>query len=224
MFIFLDESGNLNKNNGNYFLVGSYTIGDVKRITNAFRKWQHKKFPRLLKYRAEVKFNDAKLNDQLRLTTLQYLAKQDCRIFYTYLQINNIPEQYREGNGKFKTGLLYTEIVGETMELYLPVTEIELRIFRDQRATKGITKAQFNEHLRARLLPQLPAKANLQIEAVDSTTSPAVQVADWFCGALARYHEKKKLGEEFYAVLKGNIVQQKELFSEYWTKKWEAKP
>lgn len=223
MFIFLDESGNLSKDDGKYFIVGSFTIGNVKRVENAFRRWQHHKFPRRLKYRAEVKFNDRELTDALRLEMLRYLAKQDCRIFYTFLQVRNVPEQYRSGDGKLKSGLLYTEIVGETLELYLPVTEAELRIFRDQRSLKGITKSQFNEHLRARLLPELPAKSVLQIEAVNSLTKPSVQVADWFCGALARYHEKKKMGEEFYAVLKGNIVGQKELFSDYWTRKWEEK-
>lgn len=221
MFIFLDESGNFNRKDGKYFLVVSYTVGNVKRVENAFRRWQHSKFPRRLKYRSEVKFSDPELDDSLRLITLQYLAKQDCRLFYTYLQIKNVPEQYHSGDGRFKTGLLYTEIVGETLELYLPVTEMELRIFRDQRPLKGITKFQFNEHLRARLLPELPAKMNLQIEAVDSTTKAAVQVADWFCGALARYHEKKPMGEGFYSVLKGNIVGQKELFSDYWTKNWK---
>lgn len=29
------------------------------------------------------------------------------------------------------------------------------------------------------------------------------------------------MGEEFYSVLKRNIVQEKELFSEKWTKMWE---
>lgn len=220
MFIFLDESGNFNKKDGKYFLVVSYTVGDIKRVEKAFRRWQNTKFPRRLKYRSEVKFSDPELEDRLRLTTLQHLVRQDCRIFYTYLKIKNVPEQYHTGDGRFKTGLLYTEIVGETLELYLPVTELEVRVFRDQRLLKGITKFQFDEHLRVRLLPELPAKINLQIASVDSTTKAAIQVADWFCGALARYHENKPMGKEFYSVLSGNIVKQKELFSDYWTQNW----
>lgn len=220
MFIYLHESGNLSKRNGKYFIVGSYTVGDPRRIAKAFRKWQRSKFPRKLKVQPEVKFNDSHLTDQLREKTLKFLTKQDVRIFYTYLKVKNIPEKYRGKEGSIKTGLLYTEIVGDTLELYLPLTEIELRIFRDQRILKGVVLSDFNEHLMARLLPQLPAKTILQIQVMDSTVSPQIQVADWICGALARYHEKKPLGDEFYKILKNNIVEEKELFSEYWTKKW----
>lgn len=95
MLIYLDESGNLIKSNEKFFIVGSFTVGDSKRIANAFRKWQRQKFPKKLK----------------------------------------------------------------------------------------------------------------------------VQVADWICGALARYHEQKPKGKEFYNILKNNIVKQKELFSDYWSKR-----
>jgi len=220
VFIYLDESGNLTKKNGQYFVVGSFTVGDPKRIANAFKKWQKSKFPKQLRSQPEVKFNDSHLNDDLRLKTLKFLAKQDIRIFYTYLKIINIPTEYFVKEDNIKTGLLYTEIVGETLESYLPITEPEFRIFRDHRILKGISKSAFNTHLTTKLLPLLPAKTRIQIQALDSTESPQVQVADWICGALARFHEQKPSGKEFYSVLKNNIIQAKELFSEYWTKKW----
>mgnify|MGYP001571681625 CR=1 FL=1 len=137
MNIYLDESGSLSRNNGNYFIVGSYTIGDPQRIGNAFRKWQK-------------------------------------------------------------------------------------RIFRDQRILKGIVVSEFNNRLKDRLLPGLPNKITIQIQAMDSTTNPQIQVADWVCGAIARYHEQKPRGEECFNILRNNIVKQKELFSDYWTKKWSG--
>lgn len=222
MYIFLDESGNFGNTNGKYFIVGSYTVGDPKRIANAFRRWQRSKFPKKLKVQSEVKFNDSHIDDGLRLRTIHFLAKQDVRVFYTYFKVENIPLEYRE-KGIIKTGLLYTEIVGETLELYLPSTDQDFRIFRDQRILKSVTLPDFNEHLTARLLPELPAKTILQIQAVDSTGSAQVQVADWICGALGRFYEKKAFGEEFYNALKNNIVGEKELFPDYWTKKWKKK-
>ncbi|OGE20384.1 hypothetical protein A3A14_03840 [Candidatus Daviesbacteria bacterium RIFCSPLOWO2_01_FULL_43_38] len=221
MFIYLDESGNLTKSNGKYFLVASFTVGDPKRIAKAFRKWQKSKFPRKLKSQPEVKFNDSHLTDDLRISTLKFLAKQDVRIFYTYLNVTNIPKEYRGKEGSIKTGHLYTQIVGDTLNLYLPITETEFRVFRDQRILKGVILKDFNEHLMTQLLPQLPAKTIIQIQAMDSTTSAQIQVADWICGALARYHEKKPQGKEFYNILKNNIIKEEELFSDYWTKKWE---
>lgn len=220
MFIFIDESGDLSPTDGKFFVVGSYTVGDPRRIANAFRKWQRTKFPRKIRVQPEVKFNDSHIDDELRLRTLKFLAKQDIRIFYTFTNTRNIPREYRGKRGSIKTGLLYTEIVGNTLELYLPITEKEFRVFRDQRILKGVVIKEFNEQLRAQLLPQLPAKAIIQIQATDSTSSPQIQVADWICGALARYHERKSLGKEFHDILKNNIVKSKELFSDYWTKKW----
>ena len=223
MFVYLDESGNLTRGNGDYFIVGSFTVGDPKRIGNAFRKWQKTKFSKKSKFLPEVKFNDTHITDELRLKTIQFLAKQDVRIFYTFLKITNIPRDYRDKGSSIKTGLLYAEIVSETLELYFPITEREFRVFRDNRILKGISKSTFNTSLRTKLLPELPAKSVVQIQAMDSTTSPQIQVADWICGALARFHEQKTYGKEFYELLKNNIVQEKELFAEYWAKKWDDK-
>lgn len=220
MYVYLDESGNLTKSNGQYFIVGSYTVGDPRKIAKAFRKWQKNKFPKKVRVKPEVKFND-NLKDELRLKTLKYFAKQDIRIFYTFLKKKNIPEEYYKKGKVHETGLLYAEIVKATLELYMPVTENEFIVIRDRRTLKGVTVDRFNEVLKVSLLPKLPAKVLFQVQAVDSTTNPNVQVADWICGALARYYEKKLMGEEFYSVLKGNIVQEKELFSEKWTKFWK---
>lgn len=221
MYIYLDETGNLIKGNGKYFIVATYTVGDPERIDKAFRKWQRNKFPRVLKTQAEVKFNDPHLTDNLRVKTVKYLAKQDIRIFYSFLKIKNIPAEYRKKGIVHETGLLYTEIVASTLELYLPITEKEFIVIRDQRSLKGVTLMQFNEKLKIRLLPQLPAKTNVKLHAVDSTTSALIQVADWVCGALARFYENKPEGRAFYDNLKKNIVGEKELFSDYWTKRWE---
>jgi len=221
MHIYLDESGNLTRSDGKYFIVGSYTIGDPKRIAKAFRKWQRSKFPRKVKVQSEVKFNDPHIDDKLRASTLTFFAKQDVRIFYTYLKVINIPDKYKIKEVSIKTGFLYTEIVGETLELYLPIFETEFRVFRDQRILKGVVHTEFNDHLTARLLPKLPARILIRIQAMDSTASPQIQVADWICGALARFYEKKPSGDEFYNILKNNIVKEKELFSDYWSTKWE---
>ena len=178
------------------------------------------KFPKKLQRQAELKFNDSHIDEKLKLKTLQHFAKQDIRIFYTFLKKKNIPQEYHKKGRVTETGLLYTEIVKATLELYMPVTESSFITVRDQRTLKGVTVNTFNETLRASLLPKLPAKVLFQVQAVDSTSNPLIQVADWVCGALARYYEGKPMGEEFYSVLKGNIVQEKELFSEKWTKTW----
>lgn len=221
MFIYLDESGNLTKSNGKYFIVASYSINDPKRVSNGFRRFQKNKFPKKLRSQTEIKFNDSHIDDDLRLRTLKHFVAQDIRIFYTFLNKKNVPEEYHKKGKIHKTGQLYSEIVVATLDLYLPITEKSFIITRDQRVLKGVTISQFNEALKTSLLPKLPAKTLFLIHTVDSAGSPQVQIADWICGALARYHEQKPMGNEFYNVLKNYIVQEKELFSDYWTKRWE---
>lgn len=223
MFIYLDESGTLTESDSKYFIVGSFTVGDPRRISKAFRKWQKSKFPKRLKGQAEVKFTNTSLDDKLRLKTLQFLANQDIRLFYTFLRKRNIPKEYMKKGKVHDTGLLYVEIVASTLELYMPHTDLELRVIRDQRTLKGVNVGMLEEILTTRLLPKLPAKVLFRTQAVDSTSNVNVQIADWICGALARYYEGKKMGDELYGILKRNIIQEKELFSEKWTKLWEKK-
>jgi hypothetical protein len=220
-YIYLDESGNLTKNSGQYFVVASFTVGDPDRVAKAFRKWQKRKFPRKLNAQSEVKFNDSHLSDVLRLKTIAYLCQQDVRIFYTFLKITNVPEKYRKQGVVHETGLLYTEIVAATLDLYMPITEQQFIVIRDERSLKGVSLAQFDKKIKLGLLPQLPAQTSLKIHAVSSASNIHIQIADWLCGALARYHEQKPEGEALYQQLKNNIVQEKELFSDYWTKRWD---
>lgn len=214
MYIFLDESGNFTKHNHEeYFVVGSFTVGDPKRTAKGFRAFFRKHFPRKMKNQDEIKWSATGISDKLRLKTLRYISKLDVRIRYIYLKKNNIPAEYRKEN-KFKDGLLYSNVVGELLEMYLPTVDVDFRLFCDQRRLSGMTKGQFKEILKARILPDLNTKTIVQIETVDSKHNVNIQIADWIAGAVARYLEKGKMGDECFQVLKGNIIGEgKELFN-----------
>lgn len=223
-YIFLDESGQFTKHNHEkYFVIGSFTVGDPNRTDKRFKGWQRSRFPKRMRYQPEIKFSDVDITDNLRLSTLQYIADLDVRIRFAFLKKQNIPDEYNH-DGKIKSGHLYTQIIGEALETYLPITEPEFRVFCDQRHLKGVTRAQFKELLKTRLLPLLPAKSLVQIEMKDSTQCANIQIADWITGALAYYLEEKSNGQKFYEILKNNIIGEgKELFKDYWTEKFTNK-
>ena len=137
-----------------------------------------------------------------------------------YLLKKNIPENYRK-KGKLKSGHLYTNVIGELLEAYLPTPDQWFHAFCDQRHLKGIKRSEFKRILKARLLPQLSKNSVIEIEMLDSMKNANIQIADWIAGALARYLEKREFGEKYYTILKNNILENggKELFQDYWTNK-----
>lgn len=223
MYIFLDESGQFVKHNDEqYFVIGSFTVGNPRRTEKKFRSWQRSRFPRKMKSQAEIKFSEVKIDDELRLKTLKMISTLDVRIKYSYLKRENIPENFRN-NGKIDTGILYTQVVGKNLELYANGADNEFIVRCDQRHLKGSNCKEFSRVLNARLLPLLPKSSRVEIKMVDSTTNPNVQIADWISGALARYHEGKPLGKESYEILGNNIIESEELFKDYWEDKQRNK-
>jgi len=220
-YVFLDESGQFTKyNSEKYFVVGSFTVGNSKRIEKQFRSWQRTRFPKRLRYQSEIKFSEVKIDNKLRLRTLKFIADLDVRIHYSYLLKKNIPLDYRKKN-KLDSGFLYTNIIRETLEMYLPTADKEFRAFCDKRHLKGIKRSEFKRILKNSLLPQLPSGSIVQIEMVDSTVNTNIQIADWVTGAIASFLEKKPLGDKFYQILKNNLLSEgKELFKDYWGNKY----
>ena len=221
MYIFIDESGQFAKSNGEkYFIVASFTVGNPRRTEKSFRSWQHSRFPRKMRNQSEIKFSDVKIEDALRLRTLKKIADLDIRIHYAYLLKKNIPDDYWKKE-KLESGHLYVNIICDLLEMYFPINDIDLMISCDQRHLKRIKRKDFKSMVKARLSPSLSPKANIQIEMIDSTSSANIQIADWIAGAISWYLEKKDLGEECYQILQNNLLskEEKELFKNHWEEK-----
>ena len=216
--IFLDESGQFKKGDKEkYFIVASFIVGNQKRTKKQIKSWFRSKFPRKLRNLSEIKFSNKAISDDLKLKTIKFISNLDVRIIYTYLLRKNIPEEYYKKN-KLQSGLLYANIIGETLDMYLPILEKEFRVFCDKRHLKGLKHKDFFNFLKTRLLPNLPSKVILQIEMLDSTSNTNIQIADWIVGAIAYYFENKSLGNEYHEILKNNIINKKELFKDNWVK------
>ncbi len=150
------------------------------------------------------------------------IADLDVRINYAYLLKSNIPNDYWRKD-KLESGLLYTSVIGDLLEMYLPINDNNLVVFCDQRHLKRIKRKEFKKIIKTRLSPNVSTKTNIQIEMLDSTTSANIQIADWIVGAIAWYLEEKESGEDFFQVLKNNFLSKKgkELFRSHWEEKIE---
>lgn len=220
MHVFLDESGDFY--NDEYFIVGGFLTGNQKRTAKVFRKWQHHKFPKKIRAKTEVKFDDSGLGDTLRLKTLAQFTKQDIRIFYTFLNRKNIPTEFRTKRG-IESGYLYTEVVSQTLSQLFPSAETDLNILIDQRHLKKISKSEFRETVRLHLLPQAAKGSRIYVDTGDSTTNPNIQIADWVCGALFRFYTGRRFGTQFYDTLKNSTIASAELFKDFWAESHNKK-
>lgn len=224
MHIFIDESGQFHKNNHDgYFVIGSFTVGDIKRTAKRFKSWCHSKFPRKMRHRPEIKFSDSGISDELRLKTLKFICELDVRIRFSFLKRENIPNEYKTKTA-VESGLLYTLIVGETLEMYLPADEMLFHVFCDQRRLKGVDKKSFVEKIKTHLLLNLPKGGQVKIEMLDSKEYINIQIADWIVGSIASYLNKKNLGDEYFNILKNNVIGEgKEMFKDHWQDKFKQK-
>jgi len=204
--IFVDESGSFLPCNGqDNFVIGSFTVGDPKRTAKEFKKWQRSKFPRKKRLQSEVKFSESGLSDDLRIRTIKFISSLDVRIRYGYLRCERLPSASYDQSG-LREGYLYTQILGNVLESYFPITEPIFIVRCDQRRLKGLKQKDFIEILQARLLPIAPAKSLIDIKQIDSTTDVNIQIVDWIVGALASFLNNKPLGLKYYEILKGNVI------------------
>jgi hypothetical protein len=206
MYIFLDESGQFARHDHeNYFVVATFSVGNQRRTDKAMRAWFRSRFPKKICTQSEIKWSNKKIDEELRLRTLKYIAKMDVRIRYGYLLRKNIPNSFCR-KGKIESGRLYANVVGEILEKYLPTDEKEIHIFCDRRSLKGMTKKEFELSIRSHLLPLCPSNAIVQVEMIDSTSNANIQISDWIAGAMSYYLEQKKWGEDYYKIFKNNLL------------------
>jgi hypothetical protein len=204
--IYLDESGQFNIHNSDkYFVVASFIIGDPRRTAKQFRSWCATRFPRKMRGQSEIKWSASGIDPALRLRTLKHIAKLDVRIRYGYLLRSAIPHTFKQKDS-VETGLLYTSIVSEILEMYTPIDEKELHIFCDQRHLKSLREQQFIQMIRSGLLPLCAPNTHVGVAMVDSALHPNIQIADWIVGALAHYLEGKEHGQEYFNILQNNIL------------------
>lgn len=215
MYIFLDESGNFTKHNHEeYFVIGSFTVSDQRATAKAFRSWSRTRFPRKMKTQSEIKWSATGITDELRVRTVKFISDLNVRIRYGFLLRNNIPNTYRR-KGKLDSGILYANIIAETLETYLPTDEKNIYVFCDQRSLKDMSKSEFESHIAGRLLPLCTTGTMIQVRMIDSTSNVNIQIADWISGAISRYLENGKNGEEYFKILKNNFLERgKEFFVE----------
>ena len=211
--IFIDESGQFSKNKGEkYFVIASFKTIDYRKTEKKLKNWYRNKFPKKMRWQTEIKFSDTNIDSNLKKKTIKFISGLNIEIYYCYFLRKNIPITYW-CKDKLQSGMLYTNIVGEVLEMHLPTDDLEFRVFCDQRHLKGVKHPQFKSILKTRLTPKLSQKSIIQVEMIDSVNNLNIQLVDWIVGSIAAYLENKKDGDIYYEMLKKSIIKEIELFN-----------
>lgn len=145
-YIYIDESGNLIKNDKNtYIVICSFSTYDYiftqKKIIAWFKNKLNKKGIQ------EIKWSDRYISDAFRLKTLKYMLSLCIDIQYSYQKNLNIPIKYFSTHG-LETGKLYTDLVIRTIEKYDIKDKTNIYVFCDKVSLKNIKTGYFIKFVR----------------------------------------------------------------------------
>ncbi len=173
---------------------------DNRAIRKLFEQVKRYTLPKEQRHLTEIKASRAP--DRFRRRVLLGLSKLDVEVCLSVCQAELIPWELRGHEG-----LVYLNLVREAISPCLTEETQLAYVVIDKRQLHGISRADFNLHLRVALALYLPANARLEIVHRDSTTDPGLQAVDYVCWAA---FQKWQRGEpEWYALISNQVVTQK---------------
>jgi len=198
MHVYVDESGNLigPKGQKRIFLVGALKAENNRAIRKLFEQAKRYTLTKGQQHLAEIKASWAP--DRFRQRILRGLSGLDVEIHLSVCQAERIPWELRGHEG-----LVYLHLVREAVSSCL-IEEVHVtHVVIDKRQLHGISREDFDLHLRAALALRLPANARLEIVHQDSITDPGLQAIDYVCWAA---FQKWQRGDSAWCALVGNRV------------------
>lgn len=203
--IFVDESGQLINSQRRYFVVAAFLTKNPRKTAKRFRAWHHSRFPRSVLHQSEVKFSNKNVDHKLRLKTLKFICSLNINIQYSYVFPPNIPSIYFH-KGTMKSGHVYNEIVGTTLERFVDYTGMNFLAYCDKRHLRDFSESDFRKTIQTRIAPHMAGNSLIRITMVDSQQYSNIQIADWIVGAIAAYINESDYGDEYMDILQSNLL------------------
>ncbi len=184
MHIRVDEAGTFRIQEGaaKYFVMVALRVGDLRPLRKLFDQVKRTTLPKRLRQLPEIKASEA--SDEFRQRFYEGLAALDLEAHAIVINTAKVPYRLRDNEGA-----LYAYLIQEVVSRCVSGDDREAYVVMDSRRLKGITRADFNAQLRARLLPILGDKARLEVFHQDSTTDVGLQAVDFLCWAIYASHQ-----------------------------------
>jgi hypothetical protein len=199
MHIYVDESGNLigPKEQKRTFLVGALRAEDNRAIRKLFEQAKRYALPKGQRHLTEIKASWAP--DRFRQRILCGLSELDVEIHLFVCRAERLPWELRGHEG-----LVYLHLVREAVSSCLTEEVHVTHVVIDKRQLHGISREDFDLHLRVALALSLPANARLKIIHRDSTIDPGLQAIDYVCWAT--FQKWQRSDPAWYALIDNRVV------------------
>lgn len=200
-YLFLDESGNLNKNGTDYFVIAIFKANsnkNRKKIKNIISHVRKRKFKKELKNKKEVKFYNA--SESLRKHILKKISERNIEIFYIILK-KTLP-QNRKWILKENPNIIYMELV---LKLLLHMNIKRLSELRVDMFLSIEYRKKFNKIVKDKI-PYIK-----EIYHSHSEKWKGIQISDILAGSYFQLIERKN--DEYIKILDNNykVIEYKKL-------------
>ena len=203
--IAFDEAGSFGAATGEEqcFIIGALRMRNIKPLRKLFRQTKRYALPKRLRHLAEVKASAAP--DKFRERLYRGLSQLDVEIHLAVVALDGLPHRLRDNES-----LLYVYMVQEVLIRSVSATGDHVVLVFDQRRLKGMHRAEFNAHVRARMSLVVGENTRLEIYHRDSTTDVTVQAIDFVCWAAYRKYQRGD--NRWYDLIRDKIETEIRLF------------
>ncbi len=200
LFLFVDESGDLGKFGGRYFVIAALCTSNPKVIYNIIKKIRQRKLKKSLKEVNELKAN--KSDNLIREAVLRKIFEcADCEIHIISVDKKTIKDYLFEHKNK-----LYNYIAGILVE-HAQGNFKKISLIIDKKDKKGLLRDDFDSYI---LNYKAKWGVKISIEHKDSYADRGLQAVDFVAWAVNRRYNTSD--DTFYKIIEPKIKHKKELF------------
>ncbi len=186
-YVFIDESGDLGMKGSKFLILAALIVNDYAFLNRAIKNMRRNKFPKELKYAAEIKANSSS-PQIIKYMLFKLNQGQKAKIFFVVLEKKKITSEYLKNN-KDK---LYNYVAGKLAKnIEFSDQIIEIRV--DKSKGKHVLQYDFNNYFLSNIKTK---NITPKIFHSNSHSWPGLQFADvlaWACYQKFEYQNPEYL-------------------------------
>lgn len=189
MNLYMDESGSINRNSLEPFIIAIVIPNDIKRTKTIYKRFVSKNMNKLKQidkdhkmFRNDGSFKELKgssLSRDLKLEFIDYFCRNNLiNVRYIVLDNVRIEERFTENKARTFNYLMKLFLQNSINKGYINAKELSLQI--DERNIKTNSKFSLEDYIHQELILDVNIIDSVKVEYFDSSNNSIIQIADVF--------------------------------------------